>query len=153
MKGLSLTQPWATLVAIGAKRIETRSWRTRYRGLVAIHAAKRLPGDAAWLWTVPVFRDRLRAASFGLPEHWPRGAIVATARIADCASTSQDSPYYPADGSDEIAFGDYGPDRWMWVLEEVRRLPEPIPCLGALGLWDVPADVLVRIAQQIEVPA
>ena len=39
MKVITLTQPWATLVAIGAKRIETRSWPTRYRGPLAIHAA------------------------------------------------------------------------------------------------------------------
>lgn len=42
MKALTLTQPWATLVAIGAKRIETRSWSTTYRGPLAIHAAKGL---------------------------------------------------------------------------------------------------------------
>ena len=39
MKVLTLTQPWATLVAIGAKRIETRSWATKYRGPLLIHAA------------------------------------------------------------------------------------------------------------------
>ena len=43
MKAITLTQPWATLVAIGAKRIETRSWRTFYRGPLAIHAGKTLP--------------------------------------------------------------------------------------------------------------
>ncbi len=47
MKALTLTQPWATLVAIGAKCIETRSWRTSYRGPLAIHAAKGFP-KAAW---------------------------------------------------------------------------------------------------------
>lgn len=43
IRGLSLTQPWATLVAIDAKKVETRSWGTRYRGRVAIHAAKGFP--------------------------------------------------------------------------------------------------------------
>jgi hypothetical protein len=42
MKAITLTQPWATLVAIGAKKIETRSWATAYRGPLAIHAAKGL---------------------------------------------------------------------------------------------------------------
>lgn len=41
MKAISLWQPWATLVAIDAKRFETRSWKTNYRGLLAIHAAKK----------------------------------------------------------------------------------------------------------------
>lgn len=41
MKALSLWQPWATLIANGAKQIETRSWSTSYRGPILIHAAKR----------------------------------------------------------------------------------------------------------------
>ena len=44
MKVLSLWQPWATLMAIGAKKIETRHWYTRYRGPLVIHAAKTLQG-------------------------------------------------------------------------------------------------------------
>lgn len=44
MRGLTLTQPWAQLVAADAKRIETRSWRTHYRGPLAIHAAATLNG-------------------------------------------------------------------------------------------------------------
>lgn len=43
IRGLTLTQPWATLVALGEKHYETRSWDTGYRGLVAIHAAKKFP--------------------------------------------------------------------------------------------------------------
>ena len=38
IKLISLWEPWATLMAIGAKRIETRSWRTPYRGWLAIQA-------------------------------------------------------------------------------------------------------------------
>ena len=41
MKALSLWQPWASLVALRVKTIETRSWSTSYRGPLAIHAAKR----------------------------------------------------------------------------------------------------------------
>lgn len=40
IRGFTVTQPWATSIALGHKRIETRSWHTRYRGLIAIHAAK-----------------------------------------------------------------------------------------------------------------
>lgn len=41
MKAISLWQPWASLVAVGAKKIETRSWATKYRGSLAIHATKK----------------------------------------------------------------------------------------------------------------
>jgi activating signal cointegrator 1 len=40
MKAISICQPWATLIVIGAKRFETRSWKTDYRGILAIHASK-----------------------------------------------------------------------------------------------------------------
>ena len=36
MKALSLYQPWATAIALGSKRIETRGWPTSYRGPLAI---------------------------------------------------------------------------------------------------------------------
>ena len=38
MKALTIIQPWATLLAAGKKRIETRSWKTNYRGEILIHA-------------------------------------------------------------------------------------------------------------------
>lgn len=56
MKALTLWQPWATLVALGVKTIETRSWSTSYRGPLAIHAATR-----------PI-SDRL---TLGVWEAWP----------------------------------------------------------------------------------
>ena len=37
MKAITLTQPWATLVMLGQKQWETRSWRTHYTGALAIH--------------------------------------------------------------------------------------------------------------------
>jgi hypothetical protein len=159
VKGLSLTQPWATLVAIGAKRIETRSWRTYYRGVIAIHAARRWTHEDQWLGTHEPFKAALRAAGLNRAtlgcdaNALPRGVIVATARVVDCVSTSQDSPYYPDDSNPESDFGDYGPDRWMWVLDDVRPLTEPVPCRGALGLWTVPPDVTALIAAQIGAPA
>ena len=55
MKALSLTQSWATLVTIGAKKLETRSWPTYYRGPLLIHAAKGFPPAArAICYTGPV---------------------------------------------------------------------------------------------------
>lgn len=107
MKALTLTQPWATLVAIGAKRIETRSWATSYRGPLAIHAAKGFGkggerGHKALCGTEP-FCSVLNAAckahydaldkSDGvlraMAEHpfMPMGAIVATCELLDCVET------------------------------------------------------------------
>lgn len=163
MKALSLTQPWATLVAIGAKRIETRSWSTPWRGLIAIHAAKGLSSVGGHDGLIDLclnepFRSALVRGGAGLITpggDLPLGAIVAVAKLADVRSTG------PVDGrpvswicdlsEQELAFGDYFPRRFGWFLEDIQALPEPIPCRGALGLWGVPADVLAQIDAQIGV--
>jgi len=52
----------------------------------------------------------------------------------------------------EIHFGDYSPGRFGWLLADIKALPEPIPCKGSLGLWDVPADVLAAVDVQLSAP-
>ena len=39
MKAISIKQPWASLIAHGIKDIENRTWATKYRGKVLIHAS------------------------------------------------------------------------------------------------------------------
>lgn len=43
MKAITIRQPWAGLIAVGEKVYETRSWPTKYRGPIAIHAGKSDP--------------------------------------------------------------------------------------------------------------
>lgn len=150
MKTISLLQPWASLIAVGAKTLETRSWQTSYHGPLAIHASKKpwnwLELDSPGVWVMcdalvaggyPFVRDR-RPDHFGLP----LGAIVATCTLVDCLPTNglelQDMLT-----EDQGYFGDFRDGRYAWVLEDIRRLPEPIPAKGALSLWDwvPPADV------------
>jgi hypothetical protein len=137
MKALTLTQPWATLVAIGAKRIETRSWCTAYRGPLAIHAAKGFPK-----WAKETCDDPIFAVELG-PDALPLGAVIATCRLVSCIPTwkLQQNRVIQIDCEDfylddtERAFGDYAPGRWAWLLADVKQC-EPIPAKGALGLWD-----------------
>lgn len=171
MRGLTLTQPWATLVAQGAKRIETRSWSTSYRGLLAIHAAKGLGsvGGISGLDTLcgtSPFCDALWP-TIGVEEHLydvdrlPRGAIVAVAELAFCVpAVSVLNGSHPGFGKPdstwpltdkELAFGDYTIGRYAWLLADVRQLSTPIPYRGALGLWTVPTVLQERISAQLEV--
>lgn len=68
MKALTLHQPWASLVALGVKRIETRSWSTSYRGALAIHAGLKRPG-MMYLPERPSLRHWLVANTITAPEH------------------------------------------------------------------------------------
>lgn len=54
MKALTLIQPWATLIMLGEKQIETRSWNTKYRGKLAIHAGKKIDKDKLFLITLTI---------------------------------------------------------------------------------------------------
>ena len=47
MKVLTLKQPWASLVANGYKVYEFRTWKTKYRGEILIHAGCGV--DKEWL--------------------------------------------------------------------------------------------------------
>jgi len=172
MKAVSLTQPWATLIAIGAKRIETRSWRTRCHGPIAIHAAQSFPRDSRSLCFEEPFREVLYRARMIYPDSelsfgderflLPRGAIVAVAYVVDCLPTGgQDAAGTITidcrhgtlrwELSDrERAFGDFRAGRFAWLLADVRPLPKPIPCTGARRLWTVPPDIAQRIGVAVE---
>lgn len=136
MKTLSLTQPWASLVAVGAKKLETRSWSTSYRGQLAIHAAKGFPGWAEMTCYQEPFRTTLRdsgaAGDPPLVANLPRGVIIAVCNLVDVKRiTATNAPAEP-----ERSFGDYAPGRYMWFLEDAQMLVEPVPIKGALGLWE-----------------
>lgn len=140
MKAVSLIQPYASAVPLGLKRIETRSWRTHYRGPIAIHASKTMPcrlGETLEIGTVTVERDRggllLRGPELAWPYRLPQGAIVALANLYEVRPTDS-IECAPAD--DERPWGDYSAGRFAWCLNCVERLRTPIPAAGSLGLWD-----------------
>ena len=135
---LSLWQPWATLIAIGAKRIETRGWATNYRGPLAIHAAKNT--TQIEVCRELEFSEHLQGwiddwEGEKLDHHLPLGAIVAVADLVDCVPITGAMAEQISD--QERNFGDYGPGRFGWVLENVRRLKTPIPQRGAQKLFNV----------------
>jgi activating signal cointegrator 1 len=152
MKGLTLTQPWATLVAIGAKAIETRSWSTTYRGPVAIHAAKAMPDYAVEACHEEPFRSVLGAAGYRLITDLPRGAVVAVSYLADCWRTEalaertiRDLALNVVAGQYERAFGNYDAGRFGFLLERRAQLHTPVACRGMLGLWNVGEELRQRI--------
>lgn len=132
MKVLSLTQPWASLVCLGAKRFETRSWETLYRGPLLIHASKAYPRWAKELEKDDPFYSALRAHGVYDPA-LSCGQIIGRCDLLKCFRTVD-----VRDSLDEkeLAFGDYADRRFAWQLENGAFLPKPIPAKGALGLWN-----------------
>ena len=165
MKALTLTQPYASLIELGVKPVETRSWKTAHRGDIAIHAAKGFPSYEKELcnyWPYSfVFAKHFGFAvqevpEMNVPKRLPVSSVVAIARLVDCVSTSvvvndpslsegdyvREVPLYLGEtgrisiSSNAYAFGDFSQGRWAWILDDIRPLPEPVPAKGALSLWD-----------------
>ena len=140
MKAITLHQPYATLIAIGAKRIETRGWRTRYRGSLAIHAAQAFPLESRALCSREPFCSALQRGGYASPDALPRGAVVATCRLVDCLPTGPDAARPPAGvppaGTMEWAFGNYALGRYLWLLEDVVPVRPARPAKGKQGFWE-----------------
>lgn len=147
MRALTLHQPWASLIAVGAKTIETRSWSTKYRGPIAIHAAKtEAPSRtfAAQMMAIPALDGHAW-------NEMPFGAVVAIAELVDVLQTEEImqwtlephpswhvvnpslTPWLKV-SEHQRPYGDYSPGRFVWLLKDIRAI-EPRPVAGKQGLW------------------
>lgn len=161
MRAISLWQPWASAVALGSKRVETRHWPTNYRGPLAIHAAKRkvlgelIHYGAHWGWQGAFYALRTGDKWVEFDKSLPFGSIVAVCTLVDCRPTESftvgeldlmrfpetaDAPHLY--GWTERRMGNFSPGRFGWVLSDVRPLPEPIPFVGRQGFFNVPDGLL-----------
>lgn len=153
MKALSLLQPWASLVAIGAKLIETRSWYTAYRGPLLIAASQKWTSKQGRLIKAEPFHSTFLqvaqrwSAEHGQPRPFPLtlGCILCVVDLTHCVPiTSANTPPDP-----ERSFGDYTPGRYAWHMATVRRLERPVPAKGSLGLWTPDPATLEAVMEQI----
>lgn len=128
MKVLSLREPWASLILLGKKRIETRSWRTKYRGPLCLHAsaAKINPKDA--------HIQELLALIPGAPMQY--GNILCRCVLADCVPMDESFLREMEKRETERLCGEYAPGRFAWMLENIEPLERPVPAKGMLGLWE-----------------
>ena len=113
---LSIRQPWAWLIVEGYKDVENRTWGTKYRGPLLIHAGKALTEDYKLL------RRSLIRAGYPLPEKFDRGGIVGAVELVDVITKARDR-------DDEWFEGSYG-----FILQNAQPLPF-FPMKGKLGLF------------------
>jgi len=118
MKAISIRQPWASLIVAGIKDIENRSWQTKYRGKLLIHASQKFDKDGLEMMKkmkIPeIIIETMRDY---------RGGIIGEVNLVDCVKKS-DSDWFE---------GPYG-----FVLENAKVLTFK-PCKGKLGIFDFEA--------------
>jgi hypothetical protein len=123
MKTLTIRQPWADAIVHGEKRTENRTWTTKYRGTLLIHAGA-APDPKAPIWG---------------PRPDVRSAILATATLAGV---------HFADGN---CCGTWGfPGVYHWELADVTPLAAPVPAKGRLGLWAPTSEQISMVGQATE---
>ena len=127
MKTLSVRQPWAWLICQGMKTVENRTWRTSYRGRLAIHASltvekyaiDNLVAEIKRLGEAPITEEEIA-------DMHNRGVIIGTVDLVDCTRE-------PADEYDR-EWHDAG--TWAWILRNPVMLERPRIAKGKLGLWE-----------------
>ena len=119
---LSLRQPWLELVLQGRKKIEVRSWSTKYRGTLLLHASKIIDVDACEYY------------GFN-PQNFIGGYILGSVELIDCLPFTRES--WESLRSSHLNLRDFKQGLVAWCLINPLRL-KPEKCSGRLGLFNVP---------------
>ncbi len=154
MRALTLHQPHATLMKVGAKTWETRGWRAPdwlIGNLFAIHAGKVLD-DQELLRKVVLRALPRQCEDSGL---LPRGGIVAVVRLVRCRETTEQDRRAGDRWSGRSRpedFGDFSAGRWVWETQLVLKVHPAIMCRGYQHLWEIPANIAAVIEQELPCP-
>lgn len=138
MKALTICQPYPHLILAGEKHVENRTWPTRYRGPLIIHAGK----SRAWL-DEDVHAGTAKKIDFDevTGERFVFGAIVGLCTLADCVRVEAIEAGRLDARFPQLANRAHCGGPWCWVLTNVRAIP-PIPWKGEQGLFDIPDQVV-----------
>lgn len=126
MKTISIQQPWAWLIVNGYKDVENRTWKSNYRGIILIHASKKID-KKGYKWVQENFKS-LGIDILKLPrlEEFTLGAIIGHVCINNCTGESN-SPWF---------FGPYA-----FILEHPKPLLNPYPAVGKLRIFDCNVEI------------
>lgn len=127
MKALTIREPWASLIINGYKKYEFRSWKTKYRGKILIHAGLNIEKDML-----------IRFKDYNI--ECIRGAIIGEAELVDCILVDDEFNNKLRE-IDPLVYGRSNhTETYAWKLEKVIKYDKPIFCKGKLGLWDFNFD-------------
>lgn len=139
MKVLSMWNPWASLLVLEEKRMETRCRALKNFGWILIHASQKVDWEA-------VERSPFKTV---LPRHFGsqvyeglervRGHIIGAAYFTKCHRTED---VRDTVSSQEHSFGDYGDGRYAWEIAKAVTFFKPVPAKGCLYLWDFDTALL-----------
>ena len=124
MKVLTIKQPWASLIIQGYKRFEFRSWQTKYRGELLIHAGKGID------------KETVKRLEKYIPENIPLGKIIGKVKLVDCIKMSPEFKEILLKENKDIYTDSSFKENYGWQLENVEVFDDPIEAKGKLSLWE-----------------
>ncbi|MDR3461469.1 MAG: hypothetical protein P4L76_04040 [Beijerinckiaceae bacterium] len=146
LPALTVWQPWASLIAIGAKPYEFRRWSAprAYRGKrIAVHAGAR-----------PIRKEELRDLILRLRDEGAMGTALVVEPALELLDRVLTSPGIlplshvvctailgvPERATELVPAGLADSDRidhsiWAWPLTAIQHLEPPRPAKGAQGFW------------------
>lgn len=164
MKAISLHQPFASAVILGAKVLETRGWATSHRGPIAIHASKHrtiegmIRVHSSWTWCGALAGAGVKMGQNERLENiLPFGAVIGVVDLVDCRPTGSltvdelDSWRKPAADAipplfwTERMLGNFEPGRFAWTLANPRPLHRPVPAIGRQRIFNLAPDVVAKM--------
>lgn len=129
MKVLSLREPWASLIKDKKKIIETRSFKTNYRGELYIHASMTK--------TDKVTKEKKELFDLLESDEFLYGYIICKCTLVDCIyMTEEFVEDMKKNHYQEYICGEYKEGRYAWILKDIEPLEEPIKAKGKLGIWN-----------------
>jgi hypothetical protein len=138
MKVLSMIQPWASLFVLGESAFETRTWKTNYRGPLAIHTSKKIDKQVC---SHPAIQALLKKHGYTI-DALPTGLIIAEGRLENCLKVTENNNTWAILENGHIVsgnqyfLGDYRVGNYAWFVEDLKLLGHFIPAKGKLGLWE-----------------
>ena len=127
MKVISIKEPFATLIMNGYKSIETRSWKTNYRGELYIHASGK--ALAKEYLTNPYVLELIKDMNMNY------GNIICKVNLVDCIYMDEEFLKKIKENEQEYNLGLYELGRYAWIFEDVFPI-YPIEVRGKLNIWN-----------------
>ena len=126
MKALSFRQPWAELILQGRKTMDLRTYHTRYRGVLAVHASQTIETEMCGEHDLN-------------PHNLDRGGVVGMVELLDVILL--DEAAYNEHLAAHLAGRRWREGLYGWILAHPERLPEFIPARGRTNLFNINLDL------------
>ena len=140
MKVLSVKEPFATLILNGIKKIETRSWKTNYRGELFIHASGKTFAKEFLIndFVINLIKDM----------DMNYGNIICKCNLVDCVY--MDDKFIKNIKKNQIEYncGEYKVGRYAWIIDDIKPI-YPIPTTGKLNIWNYDGEYEVITKEKI----